>query len=124
MQEKIVIDIVPVPKPRMTRSDKWKKRKCVVNYFKFKDEINRHLKASDIHYNGVLKAIDFIIPMPQSWSKAKKIEMEGEYHRQKPDLDNLLKCIKDCILKDDSIIYEYVSIRKYWGKTGKIIIYQ
>ncbi|HHE6457291.1 TPA: RusA family crossover junction endodeoxyribonuclease, partial [Proteus mirabilis] len=32
-----VFNIEPVPKPRMTQADKWKKRPPVLKYFAFKD---------------------------------------------------------------------------------------
>jgi len=31
--------ITPVPKPRQTRSDKWKQRPCVMRYRAFADEV-------------------------------------------------------------------------------------
>ena len=45
-------NIDPCPKPRMTSSDRWKKRKCTDKYWKFKDE----LKEIAIKYN-ITKAI-------------------------------------------------------------------
>jgi hypothetical protein len=32
-------NIDPCPKPRMTSSDRWKKRKCTDKYWKFKDDL-------------------------------------------------------------------------------------
>jgi len=36
-------NVTPIGKPRMTQSDRWKKRDCVVRYFNFKDEIRRQM---------------------------------------------------------------------------------
>ena len=35
----ITLNIVPVAKPRMTQSDKWKKRPATDKYWKFKDDL-------------------------------------------------------------------------------------
>ena len=35
----ITLNIVPVAKPRMTQSDKWKKRPVVQKYWKYKDDL-------------------------------------------------------------------------------------
>lgn len=42
---------------------------------------------------------EFYFPIPQSWSKKKqKAAASGElYHTKKPDLDNLVKFVKDCL---------------------------
>ena len=37
-----VYHITPVPKPRMTQADRWRKRPCVVRYFAFCDECQKH----------------------------------------------------------------------------------
>lgn len=55
-------DITPVTKPRMTRSDKWKKRKCTSQYWAFKDEVR--LNGLSIPESGY--HIIFILPMPKS----------------------------------------------------------
>tara|TARA_R110000737_G_C14489855_1_gene470036 strand:+ start:127 stop:345 length:219 start_codon:yes stop_codon:yes gene_type:complete len=39
----------------------------------------------------------FSFELPKSWSKKKKKQMEGQEHKQKPDLDNLIKAVKDTI---------------------------
>ncbi len=109
--------ITPVPKPRMTRSDKWKKRDCVVRYYAFKDEVQANkitLPESDYH-------VTFILPMPKSWSKKKKQEMNGKPHQQKPDKDNLEKALLDAIFDDDCKIWDG-RVTKLWGEVGKIVI--
>ena len=83
----ITINVAPCSKPRMTRADKWKKRQCVTKFFAFRDAI----KLSSIH-NIALESFDieFYIQMPKSWSKKKKAKMNGEPHKQRPDLDNYI----------------------------------
>ena len=115
----ITVDIVPMAKPRMTSSDKWKKRAVVQRYWAFKDEWKRQVDADfDLNYCE----LEFVLPMPKSWSKKKRDLMRGTHHTQKPDLDNLLKAVGDAQLKDDSGIHTLCGLRKNWGDVGKILI--
>ncbi|WP_334254054.1 RusA family crossover junction endodeoxyribonuclease [Mannheimia indoligenes] len=109
--------ITPMGKPRMTRSDKWKQRPEVLRYREFKDEVRLNkvsLPESGYH-------ITFVLPMPKSWSKKKKAEMDGKPHQQKPDKDNLEKALLDALFDDDCRIWDG-RVSKVWGETGKIII--
>lgn len=108
-----------VPKPRMTRSDKWKRRKVVLDYFKFKDEIL--LKTKGLNFGDTL-SLGFVVKMPTSWSKKKKTLMLGAPHKQRPDLDNLIKAFKDAVFKEDSHVWKYGEMYKIWGQENKIII--
>jgi Holliday junction resolvase RusA-like endonuclease len=58
--------------------------------------------------------------MPQSWSKKKRVAMDGQPHQQKPDLDNLTKSLLDALFEDDSHLGHWTS--KLWGETGMIVI--
>lgn len=114
----VTLAITPVPKPRMTRSDSWEKRDCVVKYWAFKDELNRLWGDADLPEQiGLI----FIIPMPISWSEKKKNLMDGKPHQQKPDVDNCVKSIFDCLAESDSYIWR-VEAAKYWGRKGSITI--
>lgn len=110
-------NITPVPKPRMTRRDKWEKRPCVLRYFAFKDECR--LKKVELSEDG--NKIIFVMPMPKSWSLKKKRAMDGSPHQQKPDADNLLKAIYDAVFDDDAKVWR-MYCEKRWGFTGKIVI--
>ncbi|MHA1483222.1 MAG: RusA family crossover junction endodeoxyribonuclease [Candidatus Heimdallarchaeaceae archaeon] len=105
----------------MTQSDKWKRprRPPVKRYFEFKERV----KILKIPIQKSSTSITFILPMPNSWSDKKKLEMEGAPHQQKPDLSNLLKSLEDCVYEDDSAIWHYGSLSKIWGTVGQIIIY-
>ncbi len=105
-------------KPRMTQSDKWNKRKCVLVYRAFCDELR--LKTKGFELSGNYK-ISFYLPMPKSWSKKKRELMNETPHQQKPDLDNLVKSINDALLEEDGIVYR-LDASKWWGYEGKIII--
>ena len=90
----ITLNIVPVAKPRMTQSDKWKKRPATEKYWKYKDDLKllcflcRWQPKDDLD-------VKFVLPMPNSWSERKKKKMDGQPHKQRPDLDNLIKGFKD-----------------------------
>ena len=119
-----IIDINPFPAPRMSSSDRWKvgreKRPIVARYHAFKDELR--LKNPKYILPGVLR-MNFIVPMPKSWSEKKKKEMDGVKHEQRPDLDNYLKAFKDTY-GEDSHVYGYDGIFKFWGRKGQIILFQ
>ena len=112
--------ITPCPKPRMTQRDKWAKRPCVVKYFAFCDEVRDKIKEPIVSQNGTLHVI-FYIPMPPSWSKRKKEELDTMPHKQKPDTDNLVKALLDAAFKDDSHVWRLV-VEKRWSRTGAIEI--
>ena len=55
------------------------------------------------------------LPIPRSWSKKKKAEAQSGIlcHTSKPDLDNLIKQIKDCLTRmnfwrDDRQVMQYL----------------
>jgi len=106
-------EIKPVSKPRMVRSDSWKKRKCVTDYWAYKDECK--LKKVTIE-NG--DHIIFRLPIPKSRLKEN---LAGQPHQQRPDVDNLAKGLMDAVLKEDSHIFD-IRITKLWGHSGSIEI--
>ena len=115
-----VLYIDPVSKPRMTRSDKWKQRDCVLRYRTFADELRLKYKRTKNQDSGSFNIV-FSIKMPDSWPLKKQIDMDGKPHRQKPDIDNLIKSVFDALFEDDSFIYR-VQAEKVWGKNGSILI--
>lgn len=114
----LIAEIEPNTKPRMTRSDKWKKRPCILQYRAFCDELR--LKAGRFKLGSNFH-ISFYLTMPKSWSKKKKDLMRNCPHQETPDLDNLLKAVNDALLEQDKIIYR-IEASKWWGDSGKIII--
>ena len=114
----MIYNITPVAKPRMTRSDRWKKRNCVVKYWAFKDEIKKHNVSFE---NG--QCLKFYIPMPKSWSKKEKTEHNGKPHQQTPDIDNLEKALFDAIFTCDKHIWHVGDKKKIWAYKGAIEIY-
>ncbi|MCP3681572.1 MAG: RusA family crossover junction endodeoxyribonuclease [bacterium] len=113
----MIYPITPVPKPRQTRSDKWKKRPCVMRYRAFADEV----RARGVKFPESGAKITFLVPMPKSWSKQKKEIYNHQPHQQTPDLDNLVKALLDAIYSSDSGVYSF-SVRKCWSYEGAIEI--
>lgn len=109
--------VTPVPKPRMTQSDRWKKRPAVIRYRAFCDEVR--LRMIDLRPSG--DRVIFILPMPKSWSKKKREAMRGQPHQGKPDTDNLLKALWDAVHLEDQHMYHAEAL-KFWGDEGEIII--
>ena len=70
--------------------------------------------------------LEFIIPIPKSWSNKKKWLMMWKPHTQTPDIDNLFKWFTDTVFYNtdynDSAI-NWINCRKIWGIEWEIIIY-
>ncbi|EIZ8584092.1 RusA family crossover junction endodeoxyribonuclease [Salmonella enterica subsp. enterica] len=109
--------ITPMGKPRMTRSDRWKQRAPVLRYRQFCDQVRA--ARLEIFESGV--HVVFVLPMPGSWSKKKRLQHNGQPHQQKPDVDNLTKSLLDALFDDDSHIWD-IRASKIWGEAGEIII--
>lgn len=109
--------ITPVPKPRMTRSDRWKKRPCVQRYWDFCDKVKR--STIEIPAGGA--KITFFVPMPKSWSERKKNAMFLKPCQSAFDLDNCCKALFDAVFDDDKHIYN-VTLTKLWHRVGMIEI--
>jgi len=118
--DRIDVDIDPVAKPRMTKKDQWCTRPATSKYWAFKDEINNKCNLLEFKL-GTAYRIVFVVPMPKSWSQKKRNLMVSLPHQQRPDLDNLIKAVNDCLCEEDSHIH-WIEARKLWGTHGKIII--
>ena len=117
----MILNIDIMAKPRMTRRDKFPPpRPCVKKYWKFKDELIACAeKEGCVLGNKVY--MEFHLPMPKSWSKKKKIDMVGECHMSKPDLDNMIKSVGDCLKKDDQTIHEIIA-KKFWSEESTLVL--
>jgi Holliday junction resolvase RusA-like endonuclease len=64
--------------------------------------------------------------IPASWSKKKQLTMLGQPHGQKPDLDNIVKQVKDAcksvVYRDDALVAHLGNTRKIWGYQPKLVI--
>lgn len=110
------IPVTPLPKPRMTQRDKWKQRPVVMAYRQYKDDLRG--KIEDVP-NELW--IVFVLPLPKSWPKKRKLAYDGIFHQQKPDIDNLVKGFLDALLIEDQQVYE-VHALKLWGSNPGIYL--
>jgi len=119
---KYEIAITPMGKPRMVRSDAWKKRPCVTRYWAFKDELN--LLCNQVGYRqGEELFATFNIPIPKSRKKGKKALHPGQKHDQKFDVDNIVKAVLDCLLPSGDEKVHTVCVRKVWAEHPTIVFH-
>jgi len=119
----VVIEGEPKAKPRMVRSDKYKKRPCVVKYFAWVNLVRAKLAPHPI---GSMKSleVEFFLPFPKTYSKRKREALANTFHELKPDLDNLVKGICDAGWTDDCIVSSLVASKKWEDEQGaRTIIY-
>lgn len=116
--------MTPVSKPRMTQRDKWldPPRPCVARYRAYADRVRAVAGVSHFDMPEAGAAICFHIPMPKSWSKSRRAAKRGTPHRQKPDLDNLVKAVFDALLGEDCTIWHLASVEKRWADMGEFTI--
>lgn len=110
-------EITPVAAPRQVKSDSWSPRPQVKKYRAFRDEVR--LRGVSVPAQGA--RVTFVVPMPASWPKYQRNNLDGQPHRQKPDIDNLIKALLDAVYGDDCGVSD-ISARKVWGRKGAIIV--
>lgn len=114
------IKVKPIGAVRLVHSDKWRKRPVAVKYFQYKEELK--WKALNYVVKNELYLL-FLLPIPESWTKKKKNELVYTKHQQRPDTDNLVKAVKDALMKEDSTVYLECAF-KFWGPHGKILFFE
>ena len=74
-------------------------------------EAQKQVNLKELLSGAISLQIDFCMPITKDWSLKKQKELrDGQrfWHTKKPDLDNLVKFVKDClngiVWKDDSQI--------------------
>lgn len=63
--------------------------------------------------------ITFHVAMPPSWSRKKRVQLNGQPHTQVPDIDNFLKAFMDALLVSDAAVWR-VFVEKRWNEHGGI----
>jgi len=120
----LILDIDPVacPRPRVGKHGTYYPKR----YTQFKEEMTVLLLRSNSlrKLEGKVQMdVWFKMPMPKSWSKAKRTTCFDTWHTQKPDLDNLVKSLLDCLngrlFEDDSQVCS-LHARKIWSDRGGI----
>lgn len=102
-----------VPAPRMTQSDKWRKppRKCVSDYWGFRDSLyySAYQAGWKSGYNIETISLIFYMPVPNS----RKGVAPKSPHQVKPDLDNLAKAVLDALQLHDQTCY-HMELKKLY----------
>jgi Holliday junction resolvase RusA-like endonuclease len=100
----------------MTQRDRWNQRPSVRAYNEYRNALAL-LSMSEGWEPGEALRLTFVIPMPPSWSGKKKFVMAGTPHRQRPDLDNLVKGLLDSFGEDAQIWR--IEAEKRWANEGE-----
>lgn len=102
---------VPIGKPRMTRSDKWKvgpkARPKVQRYRNWADAIRA--AAGGVRWPRVLQGrllAVIYLPIPPSYTEKQRANLPGTPHWGKPDGDNIRKGIQDALFEEDSFLWD------------------
>ncbi len=114
------VQSLPIAKPRQSRRDAWEPSKAVQSYRFWSDLVRKSAKRAyhgpgwgQLYQGAVALSCEFYFPIPASWSKVKRAKAAAGnvFHTSKPDLDNLMKGIKDplsdLIWVDDRQVVEY-----------------
>lgn len=108
------VEIKPVPKPRMTHQGRF--GRIPERFWQYKKQLQLEAKLQGFIPAHTLD-ITFYMPLP----KKKSLRKPGDPHKQKPDIDNLIKGVLDSFFEDDSCVYE-VRASKEWAVKGAIEI--
>lgn len=84
-----------------------------------------HFRPSQPLEGPIELTVTFVMPIPASWSKSKQQVAKLRPHCTKPDLDNLIKLVKDSLngmfWSDDKQVYK-VFAAKVYGPIPQTII--
>jgi Holliday junction resolvase RusA-like endonuclease len=90
----------------------------VAKYRAFRDELQIRNVALDVdHYFHVL----FLMPPAASWSEKKRQRHYWQPHRQRPDLDNMVKALLDGLFSEDSHAWSF-GAEKIWSPIAGFVI--
>ena len=109
------INPVPAARPRVSRWSTYYPKK----YTQFKKDmeaLTSELNTTPCE-NLVCVSLEFLIKIPKSWSKKKRLASENTYCNNNADIDNYIKAILDSLngvfFIDDKQVVEVFAIKKY-----------
>lgn len=114
-----IFEIEPMGAPRMNRSDAWRGREVVGRYVAYRDTLRLLANLQRFTLPDRF-SVTFYLPMPASWTGAKKRRMDGQPHQTKPDWDNCCKAFVDSLRGDDAGIWTVDGVYKRWAYRGRI----
>jgi Holliday junction resolvase RusA-like endonuclease len=109
------INPVPAARPRVSRWSTYYPKK----YTQFKKDmeaLTSELNTTPCE-NLVCVSLEFMIKIPKSWSKKKRLAGENTYCNNNADIDNYIKAILDSLngvfFIDDKQVVEVFAMKKY-----------
>ncbi len=110
----------PAPRPRVTKNGAYNDGA----YTKYKRDIALICKSKfELSTEALHLHVCFYFKIPKSWTKARK--ENPPFHTSRPDVDNLVKSIKDALngvaYKDDSQIVSAFALKQYAENDGVFI---
>lgn len=119
--DSLTLNVAPMGYRRMTKASIWKHR----DYHEYTKHIKDQADEQGFEAKDCL-GMDFWIPMPKSWSKKRRKAHDYRPHKQRPDLDNLVKAMLDALFYKkeggDSKVWT-LKAAKYWSEEGRIEIW-
>jgi len=109
---RFTIPLSPIGAPRMTQCDKWKKRPVVERYRAWRDAARPYI-PENLPTNPCGMNWTAYVAFPKSYSAKKRAALKGELHQEKPDRDNIDKCLQDFLFEQDKGI-AFGRICKLW----------
>lgn len=119
-------EIAPCSRPRVSKFGTYYPKKYSEFKKILKKELKEHFNLQHQYFDTPLE-LDITIykKIPKSYSKRKYNELIYRPHISKPDIDNLVKSLLDCmsgiLFNDDSCIYK-ISCTKVWHNEDLCII--
>lgn len=119
-----VLNVTPMGAPRANQGKSWFVRGK--KYMQFKDKLREEIDRVGFEVKTGYLDLIFCMPIPSVERGSKrsireKISRLGHPHRQKPDIDNLVKGFMDTILKEDGLIYRVNAVKVWTTEPGIII---
>ena len=112
----MTLSLKPMGKPRQSQSDKWRLRPVVCRYRSYADA----LRAS-FHLLPLAKFLQVGRVTVIATFMTKCSDRYGKPHRQKPDADNIMKGVKDSLIRKDETVYWELT-EKRWGEQDSLKI--
>lgn len=125
MKQEIRLDIVPTAQARARHSYVKALGRVVAHKSGSQRDNERTLESMLLPHKPATPlagpvgiAVRCYFPIPASVSRKKREGMAGAYHTKKPDTDNLLKQVLDCLTRlrfweDDKQVVHMVASKKY-----------
>lgn len=115
-----VLQVTPIPCPRLSHRGKHSPR--ARRYHDWCNAVRAIAATKRLTLPDAGIHVVFQIPMPDSWSHAKRERMHGTPHQSRPDVDNLFKALADALRPDgDASIWQFAA-EKCWSYTGHIVV--